>query len=704
MRRVIRVLSILLTWTLVSTLGLIVFPERAQACQCFGTSVSALDLADGLFIGVGTGIERTGDYGVTYTFDVEQSIFGDHGDSVQLERNIGGCEFSGDPAYPRAIAYHRRDGRLTGNFCDSLDAHAARLQLVPPAVDPDAGPAQWMIHPRRAVPYAWLLDAQGRIAGFLDDAGVNESPTGLRLPSVADCSSHGSLIEWRPETLGLVIRNLTNLNVTHTFEHPRNFDAVECYGPRPSDVWIGADGTGFSPADGPGGAGSAWLFQPASGAEIDLTVSRSSSTPIVFHPFQRSAFIVGSGEIYRVDLRTTERESLVNFESLIGPTSVVGGDMSISDDGSTLAVNLSAELNDGSYTSRVLIVDLASGRVRAFVSEGRYGAPIWFGNNRFVLVGQPAIAVDVSTGEMNDLPVDLDHRWRADRGLDSTLLGLPPGNRLLQVNPFSGERTMLGEFPANSLSRTERLTTAVHISAGQPVATPDRYCLGMVVTVDLGAGELPTAGNDVILGTDDADVIAAGEGDDVICAGAGDDQVWGQAGDDLIYGGDGDDRLRGGDGNDNVHGEAGQDNLAGGRGDDVVLGGSGDDPLIRGNTGNDVLNGGAGDDQLVSGNGGEDIVRGGAGDDFLLGGPRPDVLEGGRGNDVLRGLGGADVLRGGDVFSDFYNTYGADSLFGSDGNDILDAGSEGICNGGPGTDTATTCGTQIGIEVTTAPR
>ena len=72
-------------------------------------------------------------------------------------------------------------------------------------------------------------------------------------------------------------------------------------------------------------------------------------------------------------------------------------------------------------------------------------------------------------------------------------------------------------------------------------SVPSLLCLGLVVTVDIGAAELPTEGDDVIMGTDLDDTIDGLGGDDVIC---------GSGGNDTLFGGDGSDRLVGGPGED----------------------------------------------------------------------------------------------------------------------------------------------------------
>lgn len=227
------------------------------------------------------------------------------------------------------------------------------------------------------------------------------------------------------------------------------------------------------------------------------------------------------------------------------------------------------------------------------------------------------------------------------------------------------------------------LATSLVMSAGGAGAQP-ALCMDEPITVDLGAGDLPTAGDDVIAGTPDADIIAAGAGNDLVCGGGGDDTVWGQAGDDKIEGGEGDDKIRGGDGNDELHGGPGADDLSGGRGDDTVSGDDGNDTKLRGGTGDDVIHGGAGDDLAIHGNGGSDSVYGDDGDDALItGGPRPDMIWGGDGNDMLRGHKGADMLWGG---------AGDDMLSGGPQPDDLDGGDgTDSCYGGTQIDTAVNC-------------
>ncbi len=85
-------------------------------------------------------------------------------------------------------------------------------------------------------------------------------------------------------------------------------------------------------------------------------------------------------------------------------------------------------------------------------------------------------------------------------------------------------------------------------------------CDGKTVTVNLGAGDRPTAGSDVIRGTTGRDVIQAGRGNDTICA---------LGGPDTIYAGPGNDKIIAGDGLDGMLGSTGTDRCLGGNGNDA---------------------------------------------------------------------------------------------------------------------------------------
>jgi Ca2+-binding RTX toxin-like protein len=212
-------------------------------------------------------------------------------------------------------------------------------------------------------------------------------------------------------------------------------------------------------------------------------------------------------------------------------------------------------------------------------------------------------------------------------------------------------------------------------------------CGGREITVDIGAGDLPTSGDDVIAGTSGDDVIDGLGGDDVICGFDGDDTIRGGDGGDIILGGDGTDGLRGDAGDDVIFGQQGPDFILGNAGDDRLFGDNGADEIyggsgfdeVEGGLGNDTL-GGGGDADEVRGEEGDDVVGGGGGGDVQVsGGPGDDVVRGGGGNDSnVRGNGGDDTVAGNGGDDVINGDGGADMVFGGNGDDIV--------NGGPGDD------------------
>jgi hypothetical protein len=169
---------------------------------------------------------------------------------------------------------------------------------------------------------------------------------------------------------------------------------------------------------------------------------------------------------------------------------------------------------------------------------------------------------------------------------------LPPGSRtvdslLFRVNGESAEDT----------EGAGLLFDNVQVATG-----PTPTCLGEPVTVELGMGDTPTSGDDVIAGTTGPDVVDAGAGDDLVCAYGGDDDVDLGRGADQARGGDDADLIDGGPGGDVVYGGKGQDDVRGSRGEDTLAGNTGPD-VVWGGPGDDGLDGGANRDRCLGGSG-----------------------------------------------------------------------------------------------------
>lgn len=242
----------------------------------------------------------------------------------------------------------------------------------------------------------------------------------------------------------------------------------------------------------------------------------------------------------------------------------------------------------------------------------------------------------------------------------------------------------------------------------------DPFCDGKEITVDIGKGETPTEGADVILGTAGPDIIYAGGGNDTICGGGGNDQLHGESGDDVILGGSGADKLFGSSGHDRMMGGPGNDVIHGNRGNDVLSGDDGNDK-IYGYAGTDTIWGGNGKD-ILHGNRDADTIYGGPHDDKIWGYADADELDGGAGNDLVVGNRGDDMLRGGDGADNLIGSDGndtleggtgndrlngnsaSDNLNGGSGNDHLDGGIDGdTCNGASGHDTSARCESNVSV-------
>lgn len=104
---------------------------------------------------------------------------------------------------------------------------------------------------------------------------------------------------------------------------------------------------------------------------------------------------------------------------------------------------------------------------------------------------------------------------------------------------------------------------------------------GRTVSPDsTGAGLVPTAFDDQLIGTNEIDSITGLAGNDNIYGFGGNDQILAGSGDDIIYGGDGDDYIDPGDGDDTVYGEGGNDTILLSAGFDTEDGGEGIDTIV----------------------------------------------------------------------------------------------------------------------------
>jgi Ca2+-binding RTX toxin-like protein len=243
------------------------------------------------------------------------------------------------------------------------------------------------------------------------------------------------------------------------------------------------------------------------------------------------------------------------------------------------------------------------------------------------------------------------------------------------------------------------------------------------INANLGTGQITGAGHDEVTRVAG---VGGSEGDDILSGTDNPDDLRGFGGNDVVTGLGGDDFLNSGAGNDTVEAGDGRDTLdmvtahAGPGLDDDTLATSGaivDMPAgtvaggddvgmdtftsierVGATLGDDTLTGTSGDDELIAWDG-MDILNGGDGNDFISPGPDDDTVDGGPGADVVDyfasrpgegGLVGPVTVdleaqtttgaQGNDSLASIEGAGGTlldDSLFGSNGADILLLGDEG---------------------------
>ena len=258
--------------------------------------------------------------------------------------------------------------------------------------------------------------------------------------------------------------------------------------------------------------------------------------------------------------------------------------------------------------------------------------------------GQDMSTLHFGLADQEELaPIEI--QWPDGTFETCTITGVDQRVTITQGGPDCVAQTQTGLVAAVSTTPVLPVPTTTTTTTTAPPAPAGPTCATLEVTVNIAAGDVPTAGDDVILGTPGNDVINGLGGNDTICGLGGNDTINGGPGADRIIGAAGDDILNGDDGFDQIFAGPGDDTVRGGTGNDLLNGGDGVDN-IAGENGNDRIMGGGGND-VLNGNGGFDRIAGGNGNDLLNGGSHDDELLGNLGIDRLNGDGGDDVLRGG---------------------------------------------------------
>lgn len=273
----------------------------------------------------------------------------------------------------------------------------------------------------------------------------------------------------------------------------------------------------------------------------------------------------------------------------------------------------------------------------------------------------------------------VDYDW-GDTNLGNTVWG----TNVAVWNPGTKYYWKLGFAPlpnGNSDISTAKVTWG-SLQSFTAQSASDLVCDGKAVTVSIAQGQLPTDGNDVIMGTPGDDSINGGLGNDTICGGGGNDILLGGPGNDTIYGGVGDDIILPGTGMDGAYGQDGSDTVSYAdlstpgannsgvtynptscsSGFNTVCGAGGLDYLSGPGKGPvpEIFVGSPFNDNITLGDTGNGYGItttgiGGDGDDILTGSPLNDVIIGGSGVDTINAMGGNDNIDSRDTVNEAVN-------------------------------------------------
>ncbi|WP_231408754.1 beta strand repeat-containing protein [Ralstonia solanacearum] len=234
-------------------------------------------------------------------------------------------------------------------------------------------------------------------------------------------------------------------------------------------------------------------------------------------------------------------------------------------------------------------------------------------------------------------------------------------------------------------------------TASSAQSQPDNIINGDLNPINFGTDDNPqyqrdALGNLITDSTSSApgrdDTLYGSSGNDLINAGGGNNQVWGIEGADTIIAGDGGNLIHDGDGNNSVTVGNGANQIFLGNGANTLTMGTGSDYVTVGD-GNNQIEGNGGRDVIVAGNGDNaifankktdlasaianrdslsvsglqgDLIAVGRGNNTIVSGTGNDLVVLGGGNDVIVLGPGNDTVAGGEVASQVYLAWSAQSV------------------------------------------
>lgn len=229
--------------------GVALLPESASACSCgWGDPREMLENGSAAFVGKlihkeepevsASGTIYTGS-DVTYTFEIEQVLKGDLGESVEVESPLDGaaCGFEVAEGQRIGVVLRREGGVWKGGLCSTVPADAL-IRASQPIPPPDGeGPVAMLIADPTSEAAVIALDTEGRVLAYL------EGETDREVQMLASCPGSERVVElvFEGPYPRIAVRNLRTLAVEHVLRPDGlvpGFTAMSCTSPDGQTVLI----------------------------------------------------------------------------------------------------------------------------------------------------------------------------------------------------------------------------------------------------------------------------------------------------------------------------------------------------------------------------------------------------------------------------------------------------------------------------------
>lgn len=303
------------------------------------------------------------------------------------------------------------------------------------------------------------------------------------------------------------------------------------------------------------------------------------------------------------------------------------------------------------------------------------------------LTGGSAIAADNKVWQSNE-----------NSAITFTLISLGNGQQDLQIAYGNHDSVLVKNYTSGAFGVTlQDYASSTSPTSSTSANQPDNVINGDLNPINFGTDDNPqyqrdALGNLITDSTSSApgrdDTLYGSSGNDLINAGGGNNQVWGIEGADTIIAGDGGNLIHDGDGNNSVTVGNGANQIFLGNGANTLTMGTGSDYVTVGD-GNNQIEGNGGRDVIVAGNGDNaifankktdlasaianrdslsasglqgDLIAVGSGNNTIVSGTGNDLVVLGGGNDVVVLGPGNDTVAGGEVASQVYRAWSAQSV------------------------------------------